>query len=75
MSSGDTGSAPKPIDGTGDPNAEISVTAQIPLSMLKPPDLDLRFMALCQVLISKGIVTEVELMDALKSLEGKPSES
>ena len=73
---------PKPIDGSGDPGAEISVTAQIPLSMLRaemPPDLDLRFMALCQVLISKGIVTELELLDALKKLEsgnpGKPSDS
>ena len=57
--------------------------AQIPLSMLRPPDLDLRFMALCQVLIQKGIVTELELLEALKALEAggptgsgdKPSES
>jgi len=70
---------PKPIDGTADPAAETSVTAQIPLSMLKgespPDDLDLRFMALCQVLIAKGVVTETELLDALKKLEGKPSDS
>jgi hypothetical protein len=70
---------PKPIDGTADPAAETSVTAQIPLSLLKAeaaPDLDLRFLALCQVLISKGVVTEAELVEALKKLEGgKPSES
>jgi len=67
----------QPIDGTADPAAETSVTAQIPLSLLKgessAPELDLRFAALCQVLISKGVVTEAELLDALKKLEGKPS--
>jgi hypothetical protein len=70
--------APKPIDGSVDAAAEVSVTAQIPLSMLKaesPPDLDLRFMALCQVLITKGVVTEAELFDALKKLElGTPAD-
>ena len=74
----------QPIDGSADPREEPSVTAQIPLSMLRSepmPDLDLRMMALCQVLIAKGLVTESELADALKKLEagpadgGKPSDS
>jgi len=47
---------------------EPSVTAQIPLSSLRPPDLEARLTALCQVLVSKGIVTEAELADALKKL-------
>jgi hypothetical protein len=47
---------------------EPSVTAQIPLSSLRPPDLESRFSALCQVLVSKGIVTEAELAEALKKL-------
>ena len=68
----------QPIDG---PEAagerEVSVTAQIPLSSLVPaPTLEARFMALCQVLINKGVVTEAELADALKRLDsGKPSDS
>jgi hypothetical protein len=72
------GTGEKPIYAS-DPASEPSVTAQIPLSVLKresPADnLDLRFMALCQVLIDKGILTEAELVDAVKKLEGKPSES
>ena len=68
---------PQPIDGKDDGSQEVSVTAQIPLSQLVPaPDLEVRFMALVQVLVQKGIVTEAELADALKKLEpGKPSES
>ncbi len=67
----------QPIDETTAPSSEVSVTAQIPLSMLAPaPDLDARFMALCQVLIGKGILTEAELAEALRKVEsGKPSES
>jgi hypothetical protein len=63
---------------SADPQAETSVTAQIPLSILKGEglsDLDLRFMALCQVLISKGVVSEADLVEALKKLDAKPSES
>jgi hypothetical protein len=45
------------------------------LSSLRPPDLESRFSALCQVLVSKGIVTEAELAEALKQVDGKPSES
>jgi hypothetical protein len=52
----------------GDHIQEPSVTAQIPLSSLRPPDLEARFSALCQVLVSKGIVTEAELAEALKKL-------
>jgi len=58
-------------------SSEVSVTAQIPLSSLVPATtVDSRLAALCHVLISKGVVTEAELADALKKLEtGKPSES
>jgi hypothetical protein len=67
---------PQPIDGT-DTSTEVSVTAQIPLSMLVPsPDIEIRFLALVQVLIAKGVITEAELADALKKIEApKPSES
>ena len=60
--------APQPIDGSSDMLQEVSVTAQIPLSALIPlgPDLELRFGALCQLLVTKGIVTEAELATALK---------
>ena len=57
---------PMPIEGN---HQEPSVTAQIPLSTLRPPDLETRFSALCQVLVSKGIVTDAELADALKKLD------
>jgi hypothetical protein len=57
------------IDGPASSGeGEVSVTAQIPLSSLRevsPPDLEQRFKALCQVLVTKGIVTEAELMEAL----------
>jgi hypothetical protein len=67
---------PQPIDDSTAPASEVSVTAQIPLASLVPaPDLEVRFMALCQVLIRKGLVTEAELAEALRQLEGKPSES
>ena len=61
-----------------DAEKETSVTAQIPLSALVPPsyvDLDTRFAALCQVLQSKGLVTEAELAEAIKRADSKPSES
>jgi hypothetical protein len=70
----------QPIEGS-DGEKEVSVTAQIPLSSLLPPagavsaDLELRLTALVQVLQQKGIVTEAELAEALKKLDGKPSES
>jgi hypothetical protein len=63
---------PVPIDGN-DPAQEVSVTAQIPLtSLIPPPDLEVRFVALCQLLIAKGVVTELELTEMLKKLEGRP---
>lgn len=59
------------------PGSEVSVTAQIPLAnLVGAPDLEARFVALCQVLISKGIVTEAELAEALRKIDpGKASES
>jgi hypothetical protein len=67
----------QPIDGAEAAGVqEVSVTAQIPLSQLVPqPDIEARFMALCQVLISKGVVSEVELAEALRKLDAKPSDS
>jgi hypothetical protein len=63
-----------PVEGTGD--AEVSVTAQIPLSSLRPPsDHELRLIALCQVLVAKGVITEAELAEALRKLDGKPGPS
>ncbi len=66
-----------PIDGSGDPAHEVSVTAQIPLQALIPagPDLEQRFAAVCQLLVTKGIVTDAELAEALKKADGKPSDS
>jgi hypothetical protein len=66
------------IDGPEAAGAsEVSVTAQIPLAQLVPaPTLEARLAALTQVLVGKGIVTEAELAEALKKLDGgKPSES
>lgn len=60
--------AAQPIDGA-DLSQEVSVTAQIPLSALIPSsaaELELRFSALCQLLVTKGIVTDTELAEALK---------
>jgi hypothetical protein len=70
--------SPQPIEGPESAGtSEVSVTQQIPLSSLVPaPDLEVRFMALCQVLVSKGVMTEAELADALKKIDsGKPSDS
>ncbi len=53
------------------PDAEVSVTAQIPLISLQAPDLEARFAALCQVLAAKGIVTEAELAEALRKADSK----
>jgi hypothetical protein len=66
----------QPIDGSGDPAAEVSVTAQIPLQALlaSAPDMEARFVALCQLLVSKGVVTETELSEALKKAD-KPSDT
>jgi hypothetical protein len=51
--------------------SEVSVTAQIPRALLlAPDDLEARFLALCQLLLAKGVITEAELTDAMKKLEG-----
>jgi hypothetical protein len=67
------------LPDSSDPHAETSVTAQIPLSVLTqvaPVDIELRFAALCQLLVTKGIVTPAELVEALKKAElGNPSDS
>jgi len=65
---------PVPIDSAAaSGESEVSVTAQIPLSALRPdPDLEQRFAALCQVLVAKGIVTEAELAEVLAKLQAKP---
>jgi hypothetical protein len=53
--------------------SEVSVTAQIPLISLQPPDLEARFAALCQVLTAKGVISEAELAEALHRADAKPS--
>src|SRR5262249_39232469 len=55
---------------------EVSVTAQIPLAALaNDPDLEVRFVALCQVLLKKGLVSEQELAEALREVAGKSKDS
>ena len=52
--------------------SEVSVTAQIPLSSLRDgPDLEARFKALCQLLVTKGVVTEAELETGFRDALGK----
>jgi hypothetical protein len=49
--------------------SEVSVTAQIPLSALQAPaddELEARLSALVSVLVSRGLVTEAELVEALR---------
>jgi hypothetical protein len=47
--------------------SEVSVTAQIPLDSMKPdPGLEAKFAALCHLLVAKGLVSEAELLEALK---------
>lgn len=61
-----------PIRIASDDGSEVSVTAQIPLvSLLAPdrPDLDARFVGLCQLLVKKGVISETELAEALKKTE------
>ena len=62
------------ITGAADVSeSEVSVTAQIPLTMLQQApadDLEVRISALIHVLTSKGLVTEAELAEALKKLKG-----
>lgn len=62
-------------DGAPESNAnytdsEVSVTAQIPLSMLQAPDdLETQFRALVQLLVGKGVITEGELTEVLVKLK------
>ena len=57
------------IPTTTEVDAEVSVTAQIPLSELQQAagtdDLQARLTALVKVLTSKGLITEAELAEAL----------
>ncbi len=58
---------PLAIDATTLSESEVSVTAQIPLDAMKPdPSVEAKFAALCQLLVQKGLVTEAELLEALK---------
>jgi hypothetical protein len=55
-----------PIRVSPDAESEVSVTAQIPVSMLIESDVEARFAALCALLVKKGVVTEAELAETLK---------
>jgi hypothetical protein len=50
---------------------EISVTAKVPLSLLQDPgpDLETRLLAVCHLLVQKGVVTEAELEAAMKKVK------
>jgi len=55
--------------------SEVSVTAQIPLAVLQgqgmgADDLEARFTALVNLLVSKGVLTEGELAEALRKGKG-----
>jgi hypothetical protein len=64
--------APESISNYTD--SEVSVTAQIPLSLLQgPDDTDRRLEALVQVLVGKGLITEAELTEALVKLKSSGS--
>ncbi len=59
------------------PDSEVSVTAQIPLSTLRPElepfiDIETRYAALVHVLVGKGLITELELSEALAKLKAAP---
>jgi hypothetical protein len=60
-----------PIEVAPGGESEVSVTAQIPLMALIPPDHDARFAALCSLLVKKGLISEAELAEALQSLPGR----
>ncbi len=55
--------------GSIEPESEVSVTAQIPISTLQQAvgtnDLEVRLTALVAVLTAKGLITEAELAEAL----------
>jgi hypothetical protein len=60
----------RPLPAETSADAEVSETAKIRIAALVP-DLETRFRALCQVLVTKGIVSEAELAEALKKPDGK----
>ncbi len=62
-----TRKTPLAIDVQSLTEAEVSVTAQIPLGAMAPdPAIEEKFAALCQLLVKKGVVSEAELIEALK---------
>jgi hypothetical protein len=62
-----TRKTPLAIDVQALTESEVSVTAQIPLGSMEPdPGLEEKFAALCQLLVKKGVISEAELLDALK---------
>ena len=55
-------------------DSEVSVTAQIPLSMLQAPDdVETQLRALVQLLVGKGLITEAELTEVLVKLKSSGS--
>jgi hypothetical protein len=63
-----------PVASNNYTDSEVSVTAQIPLSMLQAPDdLETRLAALVQLLVGKGVITEAELMEVLVKLKSQGS--
>ena len=53
--------------------SEVSVTAQIPISALRQvveSDAEQRLLALVQLLVSKGVITDDELAEAIRKLRG-----
>jgi hypothetical protein len=67
------GSIPR-VTGSVESDAEVSVTAQIPISALQQAvgtdDLEARLSALVTVLTAKGLITEAELAEALRKKPG-----
>jgi Type II secretion system (T2SS), protein E, N-terminal domain len=67
------GSLPR-VAGNVEMDAEVSVTAQIPISALQQAigtdDLEARLTALVTVLTAKGLITEAELAEALRKKPG-----
>jgi type II secretion system (T2SS) protein E len=62
-----TRKTPLAVDIANLTESEVSVTAQIPLTSMAPdPGIEQKFAALCRLLVSKGVLTEAELIEALK---------
>jgi Type II secretion system (T2SS), protein E, N-terminal domain len=74
-----TGRGKKPDSAAPETNSnytdsEVSVTAQIPLSLLQAPDdLETRLAALVQLLVGKGVITDAELTEVLVRLKSSGS--